>query len=259
MKQIGCWITVLTLGLVAGCGPKPPVDYLVMGTNAEFPPFEMRGGADNSAVVGFDVTLAQAIAEEVGKPLKVEEMPFEELIPALVEGRLDLVLAGLTITEERAALVDFSDPYYTSTQVALIRKGDPVPAVKEDLRDRKVGAPSDTTGAAAAASLTSGKRRLRTYNSALATVVGLMNSRVDFALVDEQPAIHFQKRFQKDIQMVRLDFDEEFYGVAVPKGNAELLAQVNEVLADIRSDGRMEEWLDQWMVQLPEAAAATEE
>jgi len=259
MKQIGCWITVLVLGLAAGCGPKPPVDYLVMGTNAEFPPFEMRGGADNSAIVGFDVTLAQAIADKVGKPLKIEEMPFEELIPALVEGRLDLVLAGLTLTEERAALVDFSDSYYTSTQVALIRKGEPAPTTQEDLRDKKVGAPAETTGAAAAASLTSGKRKLRMYDSALATVVGLMNSRVDFALVDEQPALLLQKRFQKDIQMVRLDFDEEFYGVAVQQGNAELLAQVNEVLADIRSDGRMEDWLDQWMVQLPEAAAAAEE
>jgi len=259
MKQIGLWIMGLALAWTAGCGPKPPVDYLVMGTNAEFPPFEMRGGADNSAVVGFDVTLAQAIAEEVGKPLKIKEMPFEELIPALVEGQVDLVLAGMTITEERAELVDFSDPYYTSTQVALIRKGEPVPTVKEDLRDRKIGAPSDTTGAAAAASLTSGKRRLFYFDSAMATVVGMMNTRVDFALVDEQPAIHFQKRFQKDIQMVRLDFEEEFYGVAIQQGNVELLAQVNEVLADIQTDGRMEEWLDQWMVQLPEAAAATEE
>jgi len=259
MRRLELWIVLLMLVCLSGCGPAKPVQYLLMGTHAEFPPFEMRGGADNSAIVGLDVDIAKAIADKTGMTLKIEEMPFEELLPALVEGKVDLVLAGLTITDERAEKVDFSDSYYTSTQVVIIRKGDPVPTSKEDMRDKKIGAPAGTTGETAAAGLTSGKRRLLTYDSALATVVGLMNSRVDFALVDEQPAIHFQKRFLKDLQMVRLDFKEELYGVAVQKGNAELLTQVNEVLAAVQVDGRYEEWVDQWMVQLPEIAAATEE
>ena len=111
----------------------------------------------------------------------------------------------------------------------------------------------------AASELTSGKRRLLTFDSALSTVVGLMNSRVQYALVDEQPAIHFQKKFQKDIQLVHLDFDEEFYGVAVQKGNAVLLAQVNEVLGRLSSDGRFDEFVDRWMVQVPEAAEVAQE
>jgi len=259
MRRVGLWTVLLVVVALSGCGPAKPVQYLVMGTHAEFPPFEMRGGADNSAVVGLDVDIAKAIAEQAGMALKIEEMPFEELLPALVEGKVDMVLAGLTITDKRAEMVDFSDPYYTSTQVVIIRKGDPVPTSKEDMRDQKIGAPAGTTGEAAAAELTSGKRKLLPFDSALSTVVGLMNSRVNFALVDEQPAIHFQKRFQKDLQVVRLDFDEELYGVAVQKGNTELLEQVNEVLAAVQADGRYEEWVDQWMVQLPEAEASAEE
>lgn len=259
MKRVGLWTVLLVVGCLSGCGPAKPIQYLVMGTHAEFPPFEMRGGADNSAVVGLDVDIAKAIAKQAGMTLKIEEMPFDQLLPALEEGKVDLVLAGLTITDERSERVDFSDSYYTSTQVVIVRKSDPLPTAKEDMRDRKIGAPAETTGEVAASQLTGGKRKLLTYDSALSTVVGLMNSRIDFALIDEQPAIHLQKKFKKDLQMIRLDFDEELYGVAVQKGNTELLAQVNEVLSDIQSDGRMEKWLDQWMVQFPEDTAATKE
>lgn len=261
MKKVwfGVGLVLIVVVLAAVYSLKKPVEYLVMGTNAEFPPFEMLGGADNSAVVGFDVDIARAIAAQVDKPLQVVDMAFDQLLPALAEGRVDFVLAGMTITDARAQLVDFSDPYYTSTQVAVIRKGDPLPTSKEDLRDQRVGAPAETTGAAAAAELTHGKRKLLFFDSALATVVGLMNSRVDFALVDEQPAIHLQKRFARDLRVVPLDFDKEHYGVAVQKGSTQLLAQVNAVLGELASDGRMEQFTEQWMVRVPEAAAATEE
>jgi len=257
-QWIGMGLVLAATVCLSACGPKTPVKHLVMGTSAEFPPFEMMGGADNSAVVGFDVEIARAIASRVDMPLQVEEMDFDKLLPALAAGEVDLVLAGLTITDARAQIVDFSDPYYTSTQVVLIRRGDPVPESKADLKDRKIGAQLETTSAEAALAL-AGKRNFREYVSGLKAVVGLMNSRVDFVLIDEQPAIHFQKAHAKDLQLVRLDFEEEHYGVAVQKGNAALLAQVNAVLAKMVRDGRYEQWVERWMVQVPEAAAAAEE
>ena len=132
--------------LVAGCGKKPPTKYLVMGTAPEFPPFEMRGGPEGTDVVGFDVDLAKAIADKAGLPLKIVEMDFDRLLPALAAGEVDLVLAALSITDERRALVDFSVPYYKATQVALILAGGPVPESKEELKGMRTAALAGTTG-----------------------------------------------------------------------------------------------------------------
>lgn len=257
MKSIlgtGCLIGLV---LLAGCS-REPLPVLKMGTDAQFPPFEMRGGADNSAIVGFDVDLAQAIAKKARMQLEVVDMPFSECLPALERGEVDMVLAGLTITPERAERVDFSDPYYTSTQVAVYRGIDPPPADKAALQGRRIGAQAGTTGAAAAKSMTD-REGFRAYDSGRAAVVGLLNMQVDVVLLDEQPAIHIQKQFERDAEWVRLDFSEEQYGVAVRKGNTNLLAQINEVLAEVSADGRMDRWLQQWMVDVPESAAAAGE
>lgn len=247
-------LTVLALvALLAACSRKDTTKYLVMGTNAEFPPFETRGGADGSEVVGFDVDVAKAIAAKMGLPLKVEDMKFDSLLPALDAGKVDLVLAGMTITPERAQNVDFSAPYYKATQVVLIRKGDPVPAAKEDLKGRTIAVQLGTTGDGAAVEIT-GQENVRQFTSTMDAVVELMNSKVDFVIIDEQPAVQFQKKNANDLQLVRLAFDDEFYGVAVKKGNAELLAKINEALAEIAADGRYDQAVDQWMVQMADAA-----
>lgn len=247
-------LTVLALvALLAACSRKDTTKYLVMGTNAEFPPFETRGGADGSEVVGFDVEVAKAIAAKVGLPLKVEDMKFDSLLPALDAGKVDLVLAGMTITPERAQNVDFSAPYYKATQVVLIRKGDPVPAAKEDLKGRTIAVQLGTTGDGAAVEIT-GQENVRQFTSTMDAVVELMNSKVDFVIIDEQPAVQFQKKNANDLELVRLAFDDEFYGVAVKKGNAALLAKVNEALAEIAADGRYDQAVDQWMVQMADTA-----
>ncbi len=92
-----------------------------------------------------------------------------------------------------------------------------------------------------------GQENVRPLPSAMDAVVAMMNSQVDVVIIDEQPAVLFQKKFARDIQLVRLAFDDEFYGVAVQKGNVELLAQVNEALAEIAADGRQDQFVDKWM------------
>ena len=94
-------------------------DTIVMGTNAEFEPFEYMDGDE---VIGFDVEVAKEIAADMKKNLKIENMNFDSLITALVSGKVDMIIAGMTITDERKQNVDFSDSYYTSTQVIIIRK-----------------------------------------------------------------------------------------------------------------------------------------
>lgn len=112
MKQFryGALIVLAMAVLLAACSRQDTTKYLVMGTNAEFPPFETRGGPGGAEVVGFDVDVAKAIAAKVGLPLKIEDMKFDSLLPALDAGQVDMVLAGMTITPDRAQNVDFSDP-----------------------------------------------------------------------------------------------------------------------------------------------------
>jgi polar amino acid transport system substrate-binding protein len=119
--------------LFAGCAPKkqetaahaptsaPKKATLVMGTNAEFEPFEYRN--DKNEVVGFDVDMSKKIAEKAAQELKIEDMNFDSLIAALDSGKIDMAVAGMSVTEERKQNVDFSDFYYTSKQVIVVKKG----------------------------------------------------------------------------------------------------------------------------------------
>ena len=94
-------------------------DVLVMGTNATFKPFEYKDGGQ---VVGFDVELAQAIAKDMGKELKIEDMSFDGLLPALESGQIDMAVAGMSVTSEREKNALFSDPYYQASQRIIVPK-----------------------------------------------------------------------------------------------------------------------------------------
>ena len=244
---IGSAMVLAATALFAGCGKKTATNYLVMGTDAKFPPFELRGGAGGADVVGFDVDVARAIAEKAGRPLKIVEMDFDRLLPAWAEGKADLVLAALTITPERRALVDFSIPYYKATQVAVILAGGIVPETKEDLKGMRTAAQAGTTGYAIAEDLTAAEN-LRAVASPQAAAVDLMNSQVDLAILDEQPAVHLAAR-NPELMLIRPEFDEEFYGVAVRKGNTNLLETVNQVLGEISADGRYDQFVDRWLIR----------
>ena len=244
---VGSAVVGTAVALLAGCGNPDATKYLVMGTDAKFPPFELRGGPAGADVVGFDVDVARAIAEKAGLPLKIVEMDFDRLLPALAKGKVDLVLAALSITEERRALVDFSVPYYKATQVALILAGGPVPESKGDLKGMRIAAQAGTTGFAAAEALTAAEN-IRSVDSPQAAEVDLMNSQVDVAIVDEQPAIQLAER-NPELYLIRPGFDEEFYGVAVRQGNTNLLETVNQVLGEISADGRYDRFVDQWLIR----------
>lgn len=250
--KVSIWAWAAVAGAVAAAGvwwavrPRP----LVAGTHADFPPFESREGGE---IAGFDVDLARAVAEAAGRRLKVEHREFNELLPALEAGGVDLVVAAMGITAERRAAADFSAPYYRATQVVLIRKGEPVPVSQEDLRGRRIGAQLGTPGAAAAAEYTA-EENLRRAASPLAAVVDLMNSQVDVVILDEEPAIRFEQK-NPELQLVRLGFAEEVYGVAVRRGDAELLGTVNRVLAEMAADGRHARLVDRWLVRMVERAA----
>lgn len=239
---------ILALGTwLAACAKKAEPQALVLGTNAEFPPFETLGGKDGAEVVGFDVEVAKAIAAKAGRPLAIRNMPFDRLLPALAAGQLDFVLAGLTITPERAQAVDFSEPYYKATQAVLVLAGGAVPEKKDELKGMAIGVQRGTTGEQAAADLV-GREKVRPFSSVSAAAAELLKGGVDAVIVDEQPAIQLVRK-EPRLALVRLGFEDEYYGVAVRPGDAALLATVNDALADIQTDGRYDLFLDQWLLQ----------
>ncbi len=252
-SRLGSMVLLAAAALLAACGKKDSANYLVMGTDAKFPPFETRSEGKGADVVGFDVEVAKAIAAQDGRPLKIVEMDFDRLLPALAEGKVDMVLAALSITADRREQVDFSIPYYKATQVALILAGGAVPESKDGLKGMTIGAQPGTTGFAAAEELTA-PENIRSVSSPQGAAVDLMNSQMEVAILDEQPAILLAAK-HPELMLIRPGFDEEFYGVAVRKGNTNLLETVNRVLGAISADGRYEQFVNEWLVGATDAAA----
>ena len=107
----------LVLVMLTGCGQSGKT--LTMATNAEFPPYEYHDGTE---IVGIDVEIAQAIADKLGMELKIENMEFDSIIGAIQAGKVDVGVAGMTVTEDRKKNVDFSDTYYTGRQVIIVKE-----------------------------------------------------------------------------------------------------------------------------------------
>lgn len=142
-KLLLVMISMLVIGVLAACGSSEngtggEKKVLKMATSADYPPFEYIDTAKGSDIIGFDVDLAKAIGKELGYEIKVEDMDFTGLIPALQANKADLVLAGMTPTADRKESVDFSDVYYTAKHMIVAKKGSGIESI-EDLEGKTVG------------------------------------------------------------------------------------------------------------------------
>ena len=174
---------------------------LVMATNAEFPPYEFH---DGDKIVGIDAEIAQAIADELGMELEIEDIAFDSIIPEIVSGKADMALAGMTVTEDRKASVDFSDTYATASQMII---------VKED-----------------------SKR----YNKGFEAVQALSQGKIDAVVIDGEPAKTFVSETE-GLKILDEAFTVEEYAIAVKKGNTELLDKVNGALETLKDNGTLDE------------------
>ncbi|WP_020611049.1 basic amino acid ABC transporter substrate-binding protein [Sediminispirochaeta bajacaliforniensis] len=247
MKRIATLLTAIALvallSVLSGCQKK---NELVMGTNAAFPPFEYIGGADGNAVVGFDVEIAKAIAEKAGKTLRIEDMEFDSLLTALNADKIDFAIAGMTITDEREKSVDFSDPYYEATQAVIVRKADNPISTKDDLNGKKISVQLGTTGNEIAKEFTDDSN-IVAFNTGFEAIMELKNGKVDAMIIDEQPAQNFIRQ-NSDLEIVSLDFDPEYYGIAVKEGkSSELLPIINATLKELKANGTYDKLLSEYM------------
>lgn len=242
--------SVLAMGMFAGCGSSSSQaastdagdtnNVIVMGTNAEFEPFEYRDGLD---VVGFDVEIAKAVAKKLGKELKVEDMAFDSLIMGLNNDKMDFIAAGMTATKERALQVDFSDSYFKSKQVIIVKADNETITSSDDLVGKSVGVQLGTTGDLFVSG-TEGVTVVQVKKGTQA-VMDLQNGKVDAVVIDEEPAKKMVEG-KTDVKILDAPFIEEEYAIAVKKGNTELLKAINETIEELKANGEYDKIYEQF-------------
>ncbi len=235
VKQVAAvCIGVTMIFTMSACGTKPDLGNtgrLVMGTNAEFPPFEYKEG---NQVVGFDVEIAKKVAQNMGMELVIEDMDFQGLIPALQTGKINFIAAGMTVTEDRKKNVDFSDGYYEASQVIIVHKDNTEITGPDQLVDKKLGVQMSTTGADEAKNIAGAK--VTEFDKGIAAVMDLKNKKIDAVILDSEPSKIFAAQ-NPDIKILDTPLTQEQYAIAVPKGKEELLQKINETLKEMKENG----------------------
>lgn len=230
-----------------GSGESEEDKVLEMGTSAEFPPFESRDASGE--FVGFDIDMANRIAEEMGYELKITDMKFDGLIGALQNDRVDMVIAGMSATDARKENVDFSTEYHFSGEMFVTPKDSDVKTL-EDLEGKTVGVQLGTIqeeGANAIIEEEGINFELKALDDSGALIQEILSGRIDAAYMDKEVAKGYIEA--QDLGA----FDDPTtsspgMAVAFPK-DSELVEEVNAVLAEMEESGEMEELKKKWKIE----------
>ena len=252
MKKMLMVLMLMLVGVV-GCGQQgisiediEKEGTLLVGLSGDYPPFELYKMIDGKeTLVGFDVMLAEKIAEELGVEVEFKNMDFNSLIGALQSGQVDMVISGMSPNETRLKQVDFSDFYYTGENAVLVREDDVAKYQTEsDLKDIKIGTQLGSIQTPIAESFTSSVKELSTTQS---IVLELSNGNVDAVILGKDIADRYAEEFDNVVVSDVTISSEEAMAVALPKGSDELTAKVNEVIAKLKADGTLGEMLEEAM------------
>lgn len=246
--------SVLAVTALAGCGTSEEKKEnvagtteekkeLIMGTNAAFPPFEFttsQGLVDEFD--GIDVAIAKKIAESDGKTLKIEDMKFEGLIAAVSTGKVDMAVAGMTVTEERKQSVDFSDTYFVASQVMVVAADNTDITKAEDLKNNKtVGVVMGYTGDTIVTdNLKIDENKITRANRGLDIVQDVKNGKLDAVVIDSATGKALAEKNGLKVVEDAAAFETEEYAIAVKKGNKELLDRINSTLAEMKAKGEID-------------------
>lgn len=218
---------------------------IIMGTNAEFPPFEFRN--DKNEVDGFDAALAKEVAKELGAELKIEDMAFDSLLPALQSGKINFIAAGMTVDPDRQKNVDFSDPYYKATQLIIVKSDNDKIKSQDDLKGKKIGVQEGTTGDISVASKIENAEVSR-FKKGIDAAMDLKNGKLDAVIIDANPAKIFAGK-NPELKVLDQQLSDEDYAIAVKKGDKELLDTVNKVIKNLKDSGKYDELVKQYIEQ----------
>lgn len=231
----------------------------VVGTDAAYAPFELQN--EKGEIVGFDIDVVKAIAKNAGFEVKFLDTPWEGIFNAVVQGDRDLLISSITITPERQQTLDFSAPYFNAKQLIAVKSDSSITSLT-DLKKLKVGVQNGTTGDEVVTKL-QGKSsaNVKRFESTPLALKEMESGGVDAVVADNGVMIHYVNNNpnSKFKTLSDLSFTSEHYGIAVKKGNAELLALINKGLAGIQSDGTYKQiYISYFGVEpeVPGAAAA---
>ena len=215
---------------------------LTMSTNAAFPPYEMT--TDSGDFEGIDIDVAAAIAEKLGLELQVDDMDFDAALLAAQSGKSDIVMAGVTVTDERQKVMDFSDTYAEGIQSIIVPEGSDIASV-DDLEGKAIGTQRGTTGYIYCTD-DFGEDNVIAYDDGLTAVQALNNGQVDAVVIDNAPAKEFVAA-NPGLKILDTAYAQEDYAIGVAKGNTELLNAINGALEELQADGTLQSIVDKYI------------
>ena len=215
---------------------------LTMSTNAAFPPYESTD--DNGNFVGIDIDVAAAIAEKLGLELQVDDMDFDAALLAAQNGKSDMVMAGVTVTDDRQLVMDFSDSYATGIQSIIVKEDSDI-ASPDDLADKMIGTQRGTTGYIYCSD-DFGDEHVTPYDNGLTAVQALVNGQVDAVVIDNAPAKEFVEA-NPGLKILDTAYAEEDYAIGFAKGNTAMLNAVNTALEELKNDGTLQAIVDKYI------------
>lgn len=224
-------------------------ETLKMGTNAAFPPYEYYSD-EADEVIGIDAEVAALIAEKLGCELEIVDMDFDALIPAVSSGKIDFVMAGMTVTEERKQSVDFSDSYATGIQAVIVKEDSAITSV-DDLfvegANNKIGVQQGTTGDIYCSGdiEEAGLGSIERFKTGTDAVLALTTGKVDCVVIDNEPAKNYVAA-NEGLKILDTQYAVEDYAIALAK-DSELTAKVNAALEELIADGSVQAVIDKYI------------
>ena len=215
---------------------------LIMSTNAAFPPYEMT--TDSGEFEGIDIETAQAIADKLGLELQIDDMDFDAALLAVQQGKSDMVMAGVTVTDERQNVMDFTDSYATGIQSIIVKEDSDIASV-DDLAGKKIGTQRGTTGYLYCSD-DFGDENIVAYDDGLTAVQMLNNGQVDCVVIDNAPAKEFVAA-NPGLKLLDTAYVEESYAIGIGKGNTELKDAINTALEELKADGTLQAIVDKYI------------
>lgn len=214
---------------------------IYVGTNAEFPPFEYL---QDGKPTGFDMELIKDMGKVMGDKIKIVDMSFDGLLPALQMNKVDVVIAGMTATPERKKTVLFSNPYYTASQVIVVNQGQEGKYNSfDDLKGKKVGVMLGFTGDVVVSKIKGVE--VKRYNASYAGIMALKAGKIDAVVLDSEPAKNFVAK-NDGLAIAKAQGEQEEYAIAVRKNESALLEKMNKALQTLKENGTYDKLIQKY-------------
>ena len=215
---------------------------LTMATNATFPPYEMT--TDSGEIEGIDVDTAKAIAEKLGLELQIDDMEFDAALLSVQQGKADIAMAGITVTDERMAVMSFSDSYATGIQSVIVPEGSDITSV-DDLAGKKIGTQRGTTGFLYCSD-DFGDDNVIGFDDGATAVQNLKAGKIDCVVIDNVPAQEYVKA-NPGLTILDTEYANEDYAIGIAKDNTALQEALNKALAELKADGTIQSIIDKYI------------